>query len=133
MQPKPESASFLISVIIGFLRQNGGEFRIKRNHLDIDEKMGYYCDYDSATNEMVFKLATREGTLTFVSPQQEGAWVDPASSQPKRPTPMPQQPQTRSASNLDDNEKLRDLESKMLRRRIARLVVEEQAEKARTG
>lgn len=129
MQPKPESASFLISVIIGFLRQNGGEFRIKRNHLDIDEKMGYYCDYDAATNEMVFRLATREGLLTFVTPQQEPAWIDSASSQPKRPTPMPPQPQNRSVSNLDDNEKLRDLENKMLRRRIARMVIEEQREK----
>ena len=105
--------------------------------------MGYYCDSDNATNEMVFKLASREGTLVFVSPQSqpqpEGTWIDPASpsapSPPKRPTPISTPPaaqeQRRTANNLDSNEKLRDLEAQMLRRRIARMVMEEQREKAR--
>ena len=121
--------TYLVKVILAILKTHGPELRIKQPLLDIEDKVGYYSDYDPETNEVIFRLGSKNAELVFVNPgETKGEWVEPGKNkQPIQPiAPVDAEPQRRKANLLEENERLTELDNRLKQRSIARMVVEEQ-------
>jgi|ERR1035437_3346015 hypothetical protein len=126
--------AYLVRILAAMCRQSGGEIRIKGELVDaINEPTTLLKDWDSRTQELV--LRTHLGTFGEVfrvtpekQPTKEVIAADPLrkQAQAEEPLPIPFQ----GASTLNDG-KLADLEKVLDKRRVARKLAIDLAERRR--
>jgi hypothetical protein len=131
--------AYLVRILAALCRQNSGELRVKGELIDtIGEATTLLKSWDSAKQELVLTVAMGSfGEVYRVVPerqaQKEVIAPRPAPSNGQTVDPLDKlfNPETREfarkGSTLEDNEKLTDLENKLKRRRVARMVAEELA------
>jgi hypothetical protein len=129
--------AYLVRIIAALCRQNGGELRIKGELVDtVGEATALLKSWDSTKQELVLTVSLGSfGEVFRVVPEKQtgkqpiaisaptnGQTVDPLD---KLFTPAPSKDIPRSASILDDPERLNKIEQTLQKRRIARLFQEE--------
>jgi hypothetical protein len=126
----------LVRVIAGLCRQAGGELRVKGELVDaVGEATILLKSWDAKTQELVLHVGTGSFSEVYkVVPEKEVAQPKAAQlwKQPEETEQVPAEKKVKT-STLEDNEKLTELENKMKRHRIARLVKEEMQERVKQG
>lgn len=124
--------SYLCRLVAALCKKNGGELRVRGADVDkITEPAVLIKDWDDEKQEVVIRLGSAFNEVYRVNPSQ------PKVATQWQPAEVPAQTtetaKPKKTSTLEDNEKLGELEAKMKRHRIARMVVEDMAERAKQG
>jgi hypothetical protein len=75
-RPDQPLDAYLCRILLAIAKQNGGEVRVKEDAIEIDTRQLLVRDFDSATGEIIFRVASRYAEPIWVEPVQS-AWTIP--------------------------------------------------------
>lgn len=126
--------AYLVRIIAALCRQNGGELRVKGELVDtVGEATALLKAWDPTKQELVLTTAMGTfGEVFRVVPEKQAGAQTVITQKPADPLTKlfqdgsePEKEPRRATSTLDNPEKLKELESRLLKRRVASMLQDE--------
>ena len=125
--------AYLTRILAALAKRNGGELRIKGAEVDaVDNTTNLMKDWDPKRQEVVLRFSTPFSEIYRVAPERPAQRETPVHAPPIEQGELPLSIPRRS-STVDDNEKLARIVNNLNKRKIARMIVDEQAERRRAA